>query len=152
MIFLTLPVLLQRWCSTCHLVVQARRPVYTPRKNRERPESGICFEIFKKNTIFNEHLVGCEVVSEEVGYRDMLLHIKIQLSALKKSFFHLTGLCSKLVFLFTLFVFDIPMIYLTTLLFTSEHERMEWYRPRSLTNIPADLDSMSTYSGQFDSR
>ena len=34
-------------CSTCHLVTQARSPVYTPRKNRERPESGIYFKIFE---------------------------------------------------------------------------------------------------------
>ena len=38
-IFLTLPVLLQRWSSTCHLVVQAWSPVFTPRKNRERSQS-----------------------------------------------------------------------------------------------------------------
>ena len=37
-------VLLQRWSSTCHLW----SPMYTPRKNREGPESGIYFEIFKK--------------------------------------------------------------------------------------------------------
>ena len=55
--FLTLPVLLQRWCSTCHLVIQAWSPVYTPRRNPERPESGIYFKISKKNTILNEHPV-----------------------------------------------------------------------------------------------
>ena len=43
--FLTLPVLLQRWCSSCHLVVQARSLVYTPRRNRERH-----FKIFEKKT------------------------------------------------------------------------------------------------------
>ena len=46
--FLNLPVLLQRWCFTCHLVVQAWSPAYTPRKNPERPESRIYFKIFEK--------------------------------------------------------------------------------------------------------
>ena len=46
--FWTLPVLLQSWSSTCHLVVQAWSPVNTPRKNRERPESGIYLEVFEK--------------------------------------------------------------------------------------------------------
>ena len=49
--FWTLPVLLQRWCLTCRCVHSL-----TPRGNRERPESGIYFKIFK-NTIFNEHPV-----------------------------------------------------------------------------------------------
>ena len=53
----SLQVLLQRWCSTGHLVVQAWSPVYTARKNRERPDSGICFKIFDKNTILNEQPV-----------------------------------------------------------------------------------------------
>ena len=35
--FLTLPVLLQRWCSTCPVCVHT----LTPRENRERTESGI---------------------------------------------------------------------------------------------------------------
>jgi len=34
----------------------------------------------------------------------------------------------------------------------SEHERMEWYRPRSLGNIPVDMDSISLYSAQYDDR
>ena len=41
--FLTLPVLLQRWCSTCLV------GVHTQRENRERPESGI-FSNLKKET------------------------------------------------------------------------------------------------------
>ena len=31
--------------------------VYTPRENRERPESGKYFKIFEKSTIFSEHRV-----------------------------------------------------------------------------------------------
>ena len=38
--FLTLPVLLQRWCSTCHLAVHT----LTLRINRESPEFGIFFK------------------------------------------------------------------------------------------------------------
>ena len=45
--FWTLPVLLQCWCSTCHLEVQALSP-----------EFGIYFKIFKKSTILNEHPVA----------------------------------------------------------------------------------------------
>ena len=41
--FWTLPVLLQRWCSTCHCVHSL-----TPRGNRERPESGIYLKVFEK--------------------------------------------------------------------------------------------------------
>ena len=53
MFFVTLQVLLlQRLCLTCHCV-----HTLTPRGNRERPESGIYFKFFEKNTIFNEHPV-----------------------------------------------------------------------------------------------
>ena len=52
--FSTLPVLLQRWCSTCLVCVHT----LTPRENRLRQESGIYFKIFGKNIIFNEHPVS----------------------------------------------------------------------------------------------
>ena len=52
--FLTLPVLLQRWFSTCLVCVHT----LTPRKHIERPESGTFWNIRKKNTIFNEHPVS----------------------------------------------------------------------------------------------
>ena len=46
--FWTLPVMLQCWwCLTCHCV-----HTLTPRGNRERPESGIYFKIFKKTQYF----------------------------------------------------------------------------------------------------
>ena len=35
----------------------------TPRENRERPESGIFFKVFEKNTIFNEHPVVDSVLA-----------------------------------------------------------------------------------------
>ena len=63
-----MPVLLQRWSFTCHLVVQALSPVYTPRKNRERPESRIYFKNFRKNTIFNEHPLHEILQIYHVGY------------------------------------------------------------------------------------
>ena len=50
--FWTLPVLLQRWFSTCLVCVHT----LTPRENRER-QSPEYFKIFEKNTIFNEHPV-----------------------------------------------------------------------------------------------
>ena len=50
-IFWTLPVLLQRWCSTCLACV-----VYT-HWHREKTESGIFWKNRKKTTIFNEHPV-----------------------------------------------------------------------------------------------
>ena len=50
--FWTLPVLLQRWWSTCLVCVH----IMTPRENRERPESKI-FKNIPKNTTFNEHPV-----------------------------------------------------------------------------------------------
>ena len=43
--FLTLPVLLQCRCLTCHCV----HTLTTPRGNREWPESGIYFKIFEKS-------------------------------------------------------------------------------------------------------
>ena len=49
---MTLPVLLQRWFSTCLVCVHT----LTPRENRERPESGIFWNL-QKNTIFYEHPV-----------------------------------------------------------------------------------------------
>ena len=49
----TLPVLLQRWCSTCHLAPQA----WSVHTHREKSESGKYLRILK-NTIFNEHSVG----------------------------------------------------------------------------------------------
>ena len=58
--FWTLPVLLQRWCSTCHLVVHAWGPVYTPREARVRK----IFWIFRNNTIFNEHPVPTNINTE----------------------------------------------------------------------------------------
>ena len=42
--FWTLPVLLQRWCSTCLVSVHT----LTPRENRERPESRIFWNLWKK--------------------------------------------------------------------------------------------------------
>ena len=56
--FSTLPVLLQRWCSTCPVCVHT----LTPRENRESPEYS---KIFGKNTIFNVQpvlLVGLAAV------------------------------------------------------------------------------------------
>ena len=50
--FWTLRVLLQRWCSTCLVLVNTP----TPRENRERQESRIFLNL-QKNTIFNEHPV-----------------------------------------------------------------------------------------------
>ena len=44
----------------------SKHEVYTPRKNRERPESGIYFKIFEKNTIFNEHPV---VAANRIVYK-----------------------------------------------------------------------------------
>ena len=49
--FLTLPVLLQCWCLTCHCV--HTDSVGKPRETRVRN----IFKIFEKNTIFNEHPV-----------------------------------------------------------------------------------------------
>ena len=51
-LFWTLPVLLQRWCSTCLVCVHT----LTPRENRERPEMGISGNL-RKNTIFTENPV-----------------------------------------------------------------------------------------------
>ena len=51
--FWTLPVLLQRWCSTCLMCVHT----LTQRENRERPESGIFQYFKKKKTVFNEHIL-----------------------------------------------------------------------------------------------
>ena len=45
--FWPLPVLLQRWCSTCLVCVHT----LTPRENRERPESGIFENLWKKHNI-----------------------------------------------------------------------------------------------------
>ena len=52
-LFWTLPLLLQRWCSTCLLCVHT----LTPRENRERSESGNILKS-SKNTICNEHPVS----------------------------------------------------------------------------------------------
>ena len=62
--FWTLKVLLQRWWSTCHLVVR----VHTTLENRERPESGIYFKVFEKNTIFNEVDFVCWTYINEYQY------------------------------------------------------------------------------------
>ena len=51
-IFWTLPVLLQRWCSTCLVCVHTLTLGKT-----EKGQSPEYFKIFGKNTIFNEHSV-----------------------------------------------------------------------------------------------
>ena len=51
--FLTLPVLLQRWCSTCLVCVYT----YWHKRKTERGQCPENFKIFGKNTISNEHPV-----------------------------------------------------------------------------------------------
>ena len=81
--FLTLPVLLQRCrCSTYHLVVQAWNPVYTPRVNRERPESEISFKIFEKRNILwtpCRKLIDIFVVMAK-SMQDCCVSIKVSVS------------------------------------------------------------------------
>ena len=76
--FWTLPILLQRWFSTCLVCAHT----LTPRENRERqsPEHFKNFE--KKNTIFNEHPVSqnknCIFISDHSfhGYDEFTLQKK----------------------------------------------------------------------------
>ena len=51
--FWTLPVLLQRWFSTCLMCVHTLIP-----RESEKGQSPEYFKIFEKNTIFNEHPVA----------------------------------------------------------------------------------------------
>ena len=57
--FLTLPVLLQRWCYTCPVCVHT----LTLRENRERPESGIYFKI-NENTQYLMNILQLTVVTD----------------------------------------------------------------------------------------
>ena len=61
-VFFPLPVLLQRWCSTCHMAVQAWSPVYTywHRGKTEKVQSPEYIENPEKNTIFNEHPIHAD--------------------------------------------------------------------------------------------
>ena len=62
--FLTLPVLLQRRCLTCHCVHSL-----TPRANRARPESRIHLKIFKKT----QYLINTLYLIEVTFARCLLL-------------------------------------------------------------------------------
>ena len=61
--FLTLQVLLQRWCLTCHCV-----HTLTPRGNRERPESGIYFNIFEKTQYLINTLYLTAILAYQRNY------------------------------------------------------------------------------------
>ena len=58
--------------------------MYTTLENWERPESGIYFKIFEKNTIFNEHPVSSNTNNEDMAMLDRAAGVAVKWTELSK--------------------------------------------------------------------